>query len=233
MPDEFNSGKPILMIYKTVFFTALAIAVLGQRPADAAVITISLSNATLSPTAAAFDVSASFAGDTPLDFVDSIQLSVIDSSSSLTAAATDFSRFSFNTTLADWGDINGGVFDPSGFVWLLTPPPPPAAGGFSPIGDGDNVTLGTLSVNTVGLAPGTYDVSFNDFASFFPTEAFGEVNGIYDSVPLVLNPASRSFTISAVPEPSTWGVLLCSMAAFAVCRRRRRMTPVPGSHERG
>ncbi|MEZ6060025.1 MAG: PEP-CTERM sorting domain-containing protein [Planctomycetaceae bacterium] len=79
-------------------------------------------------------------------------------------------------------------------------------------------------MNTVGLAPGTYDVTFDDFASAFPTEAFGEVNGVYDNVPLMLNPLSQSFTISAVPEPSTWGLLLCSTAAFGVCRWRRRAT---------
>ncbi|MEZ6060024.1 MAG: hypothetical protein R3C19_06655 [Planctomycetaceae bacterium] len=39
------------MIRKTIFVTALAVAVLGLPPADAAVISISLSNPTLSPTA--------------------------------------------------------------------------------------------------------------------------------------------------------------------------------------
>jgi hypothetical protein len=121
-----------------------------------------------------FDVSMTFHGNPATDAISILQIGVTGSDLALTANDTDYSRFSFtfNTLLApSWSvltNLSDGfgiavVADPN-FVDVLSP-------------NLDSVLLGVISVNTAGLADGTYAVSLTGGLPGLNTDASGVVGG--------------------------------------------------------
>jgi hypothetical protein len=74
----------------------------------------------------------------------------------------------------------------------------------------------TLTVSTVGVAPGSYLVSLDG------TELFNGLNEDFDPIPS-LNFVAQPFTLTIVPEPSSivMGLMAAAGMAAVVIRRRR------------
>jgi hypothetical protein len=216
----------------------------GALPANAAIMAdFDLGPATVTPTQASFDVTLSFAGNAG-DQIEAYQLSILGSSSLLTAGGTDFSRFSYTPAnspapLDAW--TTSGTISITGTE--LGFPTDPVAGPFitpavTPI------VLGTLIVNLTGIAPGTaLNVTLAGGVPGLETDVGGTFDGVF--VPSVAaagdpglqltfsDPGGVSFATSApppggaIPEMTslfTWGGLLALAGSF--CGRRRGLPNV-------
>jgi hypothetical protein len=74
------------------------------------------------------------------------------------------------------------------------------------------VEIARLTLDTTGATIGTYNISLTEF--FAVTSTFAQINGSALGVP--------SYTIAAVPEPSSMALLGCVALGGYVIRRRRR-----------
>jgi hypothetical protein len=74
------------------------------------------------------------------------------------------------------------------------------------------VEIARLTLDTTGATIGTYNISLTEF--FAVTAGFAQINGSALGVP--------SYTIAAVPEPSSMALLGCVALGGYVIRRRRR-----------
>ena len=144
------------------------------------------------------------------------------------------------------GNTTGGVFSAGTFdffvgdpgqAWALTAP---AGQAFSTADTGKpggtgvgnsllaNVTtrLGTLTLNTTGVAPATYQMSFNSLSAIAPNGNFiaGGTNG-------AINGGAINYTITAVPEPSSIFLGCIAGACFLASRMRRRKSKVTVAFE--
>lgn len=87
-----------------------------------------------------------------------------------------------------------------------------AVGGFNLTNS--NTLFATLSLSTVGVTPGTYSMAFDAGSLAANSPTLGGL-GIVDSGPI-------SFTVTAVPEPSSTVFLLGLVGGAYALRRKRR-----------
>jgi hypothetical protein len=229
--DRFSwveSGSKHLLL--PVFFAlTLAFSPGESVRADFMLLSLSLGTAQhISANQVAFDIDVLFWGSETVvntDYINAFTFTLDSTNTSVelkSGAMQDYDRFSFDTFRSGW---DGGIdrqFGSGGFSTLSQP--------VDPVDDtihygSTPVTLARMVIDTSGLTPGlTYNVSlFNPVAS----DATGIINGsrvdslVADFPGSVQLNASSSFTITAVPEPSSimYGV---AAGTFGLVMRRRR-----------
>lgn len=205
-------------------FATLVLMLLIAAPCQAdLVLNIDFQNTQPGPIVAGdlltFDIVASFEDDTtPGDdgtFVDFITLD-LDGSGVTTAALENGSFQRFDTQ-----DVNDGqgIFElarTDGFLDLVSPDP--FDNNFT-LNDNQTATLGQLTIDTTGLAAGTYDVGFLSNDAFASTDS-GDPLGTDPGDEF--NVSDIQFTITAIPEPSSFLSLLLGGLAVTQIRRRRK-----------
>lgn len=205
--------------------TALLLATIGPvAHVDAATAEINLVQSALGAGSAEFDVEITFTGDSPGDSIDTLQLSVFNSSDALTDFGTDFSRFVFTPTFPDWettfsieDGLGSGLFGDPFLTSVLFD---------SPLAQ----KVGVLSVDLTGIPAGdVVTVSIDDDDEFVGTDVAGFVDpdvvfSFRSDIPgsIITQANGVAVTVPAgagVPEPSS--LLLATMAIGMVGARRR------------
>lgn len=226
-PDWVQSCSKHLLL--TVFFAlTLAFSPSASVRADFT-LSLTLGNAEyISANQVAFDIDVLFQGSGMFDSTDFINAFTITLDSADTSVALktgvnqDYDRFSFDTFRSGW---SGGIDPQFGSGGLSTTNLPGDSIDDTIHYGNIPVMLARMVIDSTGLTPGsTYSVSL-----FAPdvTDAAGFINGnpvaslVADFPSSVQLNSSSSFTVTAVPEPSSilYGLVA---ATFGIVMRNRR-----------
>lgn len=189
-------------------------------------LTLSLGNATqLSQNEVAFDIQAHFSGSgtyQPSDYVNLFLFSLDTPGTSAElkkGTSQNFDRFRFDSFLSGWD--NGGAIDlDTGTGGLAATEVADAL-----LIDTPQVTLARMKIDTTGLGPGLYMVSLYDINI---SDAAGSIDSMFVASMVTDFPsnvnlnATGTFTISAVPEPSSMVIAIIGVSCMGVAFRRRK-----------
>jgi hypothetical protein len=212
----------------------LCVGLCASRAGAVATATFDLQQTSLTPAEAQYNVFVTFVGDTPMDTIEGLQLSVhgSDVGAGTLGTGDNFSRFGFATSVAGWQQFiplsttGTGLFGPTD----------PIAG---PFVDATGVpqSLGTLSVDLTGIPAGTsilLSIANDDAMDLHETDVFGTVDGQFvtsfradaNGEVLFTQPEGVQFDVpegdgTIIPEPVS-ALWLPAIALVAMRVRRRR-----------
>ncbi len=216
-----NQRQHLRKLPYLVFAMLLWVHTTAETHADFT-LTISLSGPTqIAANQVAFNLDAIFTSTNALDYVNSFTVSLdsLNTSSELKLGVpSNYSRFTFDNLRSGW---TGGVDLEFG------------TGGIAAVGEADflrqangSVVLSRILIDTTGLTSGPFQVSLFDPNI---SDASGFINGNQEAS-LIAGPpngminlnASSSFSIAAVPEPSSLLSIVCIGGIGMGVRRLRR-----------
>lgn len=202
------------MQFKIAVFAFLCwFGVCNKLQADL-ILDVQLINANQTVGSISYDIQVSLSGGVTGDYADDFAFNLDGSSVELLNPV--FGRFSASF-VAGW---SGGVDTEVGLMAFSSENP-----GIIRLNSGYTQKLGTLTINTIGLAPGEYSLSIGDLMA--GSDAFGDFGGefLLSEAGGSITSSGATFTITAIPEPSSFALVLVTMTGF-LQRRQRSARPV-------